>query len=152
MGIKNLKKFIREVFPDLIKKVHISEFSNEKIAVDTSSYMYSYKAVFGDTWLNAFPNLIYTLKKWDVHGNFMLDGKAPKEKDKERAKRGEQKEKLEDNVMNLSLELDLYKSSQQSTPFLVEIMAKINKSNVFSKRTILNQDFYNLFLNKTKSK
>lgn len=134
MGIKGLKKFIRETFPDLIKTVHISEFSNEKIAVDTSSYIYSYKAVFGDTWLNSFPNLIYTLKKWNIHGNFIFDGKAPKEKDKERAKRGEQKEKLEDNVMNLSLELDLYKSSHQSTPFLVEVMAKINKSNVKTQK------------------
>ena len=36
--------------------------------------------------------------------------------------------------MNLSLELELYKSSQKSTPFLVEIMDKINKSNTKTQK------------------
>lgn len=130
MGIKNLKKFLRENYPQTIKSIHITDFSNEKIAVDISAYIYKYKAVFGDDgWLNCFPGLICALKKFNVHAVFIFDGKPPPEKDNEREKRRKVRDDLEDNVMNLSIELDIYKDTQNVTPLLVDVMEKIAKNN-----------------------
>ena len=130
MGIKNLKKFLRENFPDTIKHIHITDFIQEKIAVDISSFIYKYKAVSGDDgWLNFFPSLICAMKRFNIHAVFIFDGVPPPEKDKEREKRKEAKNKLEDTVMNISVELDIYKNTQQATPLLLETMEKIKKSN-----------------------
>ena len=78
MGIKNLKKFLRETFPSLIKHIHISNFRDEKIAIDISSYIYKYKVVFGERWLNSFPTLFMCFKENGVHPTFIFDGKPPK--------------------------------------------------------------------------
>lgn len=130
MGIKNLKKFLRENCPEVIKKAHITDFSNEKIGVDISSFIYKYKAVSGDEkWLQFFPGLICTMKMFNVHASFVFDGTPPKEKDREREKRKEAKENLQDNVVNLSVELDLYKETHNPTPILLETMEKIRKNN-----------------------
>lgn len=131
MGIKNLKKFIREMFPECINtNYNISNISSKKVAIDTSSFIYKYKAVFGDkSWLKSFQNFIYILKKYNIHGNFIFDGKPPQEKTKEKEKRKESKERLEDNVMNISIDLDVYKSSNKASQLLVEVMKKINSKN-----------------------
>ncbi len=127
MGINNLKKFIREKFPDLIHNSNIKIFNGKKICIDISSYIYKYKVIFGEEWLNAFINFICALKRFNIHGCFIFDGKAPPEKDKEREERQKQKDKNEENIMNISLELDIYKSTNISTPLLLTIMDKINK-------------------------
>lgn len=129
MGIGGLKKFIRENYPDAIKYTYITEFSGEKIAIDISSYFYKYKTIFGDDWFNPFVSLICALKKFDVHAVFIFDGTPPPEKNREKEKRRKAKTDLEDNVMNLSVELDIYKSTQTPTPLLTETMEKIMKSN-----------------------
>jgi 5'-3' exonuclease len=129
MGIKNLKKFLRVNFPHVIKNTHISEFSHEKIAVDISSYIYRYKAVAGDDWLNFFPGLLCSMKKFSIHGDFIFDGKAPLEKSREQEKRRQAKLTLENTVMNLSIDLDMFKETLKPSQLLISTMEKINKNN-----------------------
>lgn len=125
MGIKNLKKFLRQKYPQVMKQIHISEFNSEKIAIDISSYIYKYKVVFGENWLSSFPNLVCSLKKYNIHGNFIFDGTPPIEKVNEKNKRKNQKQNLEDNVMNVSFELDQYKQTQIPSALLISVMKKI---------------------------
>lgn len=129
MGIKNLKKFLRESYPSLLKQIHISQFRDEKIAIDISSFIYKYKVVFGDRWISSFPSLFCCFKENGVHATFIFDGKPPPEKEGEKQKRKVQKQSIEDNVSSLKLDLELYKDTRKSTPLLCDIMKKITKNN-----------------------
>lgn len=139
MGIKNLKKFIREKYSECIKKDSITRFSREKIAIDISSYIYKYKAVFGDKWFNPFINLIMSLKKFNVHGVFVFDGKPPKEKEREKEKRKESRDNIENTIINVSIDLDSYKVNGVATPLLFDVMNKIKSSasKNFQKKRLL---------------
>jgi 5'-3' exonuclease len=129
MGINGLKKFLREKHPDVIDVIDVDTFCNEKVGVDISSYIYKYKTVFGDMWLNSFVTFICACKRFNVHANFVFDGSPPKEKSNEREKRRNQKETNEENVMNLSFDLDTYKATQVASPLLLSAMEKIVKNN-----------------------
>ncbi len=129
MGIKGLKKFLREKYPETLSKTHISDFQNSKIVIDISSYIYKYKVVFADKWLNAFVNLICSLKSFDVHGNFIFDGKAPIEKSKEHEKRMKVKDSSEENIVNLQVDLETYKSCGEVSELLLSTMKKIRSTN-----------------------
>lgn len=109
MGIKsNFNKFLRSVCPQVFIEMHLSEFAYEKVAIDISLYMHKYKAVCGDRWPTAFINLIASCRRNNIHCVFIFDGKAPDEKDNERAERAESKEKLNDKYQELSLALEDY--------------------------------------------
>lgn len=134
MGINNLKKFIRDKYPSVIKTEHFTEFSQKKIAVDISSYIYKYKSIAGDDWFGFFPNLICNFRKHDVHGVFIFDGKPPKEKELEAQKRKKSRENTETNVFNASFSLDRYiETKDEPNPViddcLVQIMDKIRISD-----------------------
>lgn len=101
MGIKNLNKFLREKCPEVFQTIHISEYSFKKVAIDISLYMHKFKAIAGKRWLSAFLNLVASLRRNNIHAVFVFDGKSPSEKDEERAKRREQREKLEKYIFEL---------------------------------------------------
>lgn len=129
MGIDDLKKYLRDKHSQVIKRINISEFSGNKITVDLSTYIYKYKVVYGDAWLNPMINLICTFKKFFIHAQFIKDGKAPPEKDPERERRKDVKDNLDSTVFNLSLDLQNYKEKGIVTDLLIKTMEKIQKSN-----------------------
>lgn len=108
MGIKNLNKFLRDKSEELFTKIHLSEYAYKKIAIDISLYLFKFKAVCGDNWLNAFVNLVCSLRRNEIHCVFIYDGQAPPEKEAEKAKRKEEKEKLKKQVYELEQALDIY--------------------------------------------
>ena len=108
MGIKNLNKLLRDKCPEIFKPIHISEFCYKKIAIDTSLFMFRFKAAAEERWLSVFVNLVASLRRNEVHCVFIYDGKAPEEKRNEINKRCEQKTKLEENNFKLAEALDEY--------------------------------------------
>ncbi|MDD4931759.1 MAG: hypothetical protein PHG66_06485, partial [Candidatus Colwellbacteria bacterium] len=131
MGITNLKKLLKGEFKtspikeSLVKTINISEFAGEKVGVDISSYIYKYKITQGDNWLNSALMFICMLKKANVHGTFLFDGKAPVEKDAEAKRRRDVSTNLEDKIVNLSFDLDTYKDTNVISDLLKETMKKI---------------------------
>lgn len=102
MGIKsNFNQFLREKCPDIFEEIHISEYAFKRVAIDISLYLHKFKAVCGDRWLSAFINLIACLHRNETHCVFIFDGKAPKEKNEERAKRRQDREKMDNNLFML---------------------------------------------------
>ena len=100
MGIKSsFNKFLRDICPEIFEEIHISEYAYKKVAIDISLYLHKFKAVCGDRWLSAFINLIACLRRNEVHWVFIFDGKAPQEKEMERAKRHENREKMENHLL-----------------------------------------------------
>lgn len=131
MGIKDLKKLIKGQFKtssikeSLIKNGNLSELAGEKVAIDISSYIYKYKVVNGDLWLNSMVMLICMIKRANVSVVFIFDGKPPSEKDEECKRRRNASNNIEDKVMNLSVDLDVYKDTNVISDLLRDTMKKI---------------------------
>ena len=75
MGIHNLNKLLKKECGDMFETVPLKKYAYKKIAIDTSLYMYKYKVIFSDEWLRAFANLVWCLRKNDVHPLFLFDSK-----------------------------------------------------------------------------
>jgi 5'-3' exonuclease len=113
MGIKsNYNKFLKETAgEDIFKPTHLSQFAFKKIAVDTTLYLYKFKAAIGDGWISGFLNLIKCMTNNQVHCVFVFDGKAPVEKQAEQELRQTGKRKLEDDISELESSLGEYYKS-----------------------------------------
>lgn len=135
MGIKNLNKFLRNNCPSVYKEIHISEFAFKKVGIDISLYMCKFKVIYGDKWLNAFLNLVACLRKNEVHCVFIYDTCAPPDKSDERAERAEKREYLQNKVLQLEKAVDIYNSTKEIEPILIEFYNKKNKSPM---RSLLN--------------
>ena len=78
MGIKYLNKFLQDNCEHSIKKIHMNNLKNKKIVIDTSIYLYKFKAD-GLLFENMFL-LISILRKNNISPLFVFDGKPPEEK------------------------------------------------------------------------
>lgn len=147
MGIQNLSKFLKEQCPEIYKDIHISEFCYKKIAIDTSLYMYVFKAKYQDEWLNSFLRLVECLRKNEIHCVFVYDGKAPPEKNNEKEERKRDKEKLIERIAQLELDLKAFVKDGTITDLLRDSEAKIIKN-----KSILLQDTINVLAIEEKIK
>jgi 5'-3' exonuclease len=120
MGIKsNYNKFLKEYGGEhLFKNSHLSEFRFKKIAIDTSIYLYKFKACMGDNWMNGFFNMVQAMRRHLIHCVFIFDGVAPKEKNLERVKRNESKLKLQQDIKIFTDEIAEFHKTGIVTDFL----------------------------------
>ena len=140
MGIKNFNKFLREKSPNVFEKIHLSEYAYKKVAIDISLYLFKFKAVCGDRWITAFINLISTLRRNNVHCIFVYDGKSPPEKDDEKAKRRNEKEKLQENVYKLNDALDNYHRTGVVENILQNLYKNRKKTISSHKRLLVEEE------------
>lgn len=107
MGIKsNYIKCIRQICGnEIFKPTHVSEFAYKKIAIDTTLYLFKYKAAMADRWICGILNIIKILRQNNVHPVFIFDGKAPDEKKQEQKNRQDDKHKLQQNVEQLQSDM-----------------------------------------------
>lgn len=122
MGLKsNYNKFINKVSEDKTKNtIHLSTFQYKKMAIDTTLFLYKFKAVFGDNWLNGFIQLIKCLRTNIIHCVFIFDGQAPSDKTEEQLRRKNDKLKLINNLRSLETSYDHFKETNTVTPFLLK--------------------------------
>lgn len=113
MGIKsNFNKFITSTASyNVFEEIHISQYATKKIAIDTTLFLFKYKASLSDNWLTGFVNLVCLFRKYNVHCIFIFDGASPEEKQTEQMHRKEGKQKLQDNVSSLEADLATYYST-----------------------------------------
>ena len=109
MGIKGLNDFIKKKYPTTIKDINISELKYKKLAIDTSLYLYKYKIILGEKWIDGFINLIMCLRKNDVHPVFIFDNGAPKEKIEEQKRRRETVNKRNYEILEIERLLKKYR-------------------------------------------
>lgn len=108
MGIKNLNKFIKDKFPSSIIDLNLENLSYKKIAIDTSLYLYKYKALNGSDWIVSFIDLICCLRELNIHPVLVFDGKPPPEKIIEKDKRNSARDKLENTIIELEIDYNDY--------------------------------------------
>lgn len=101
MGINGLNKFLRNHCPSVFKNIKLKELQFSKAAVDFSLYVFKYKTVFGDNWINAMINFTSCLRKNNIHVVFVFDTSAPIEKQAEQLHRRAQRDNLENKINSL---------------------------------------------------
>jgi 5'-3' exonuclease len=120
MGVKGLKRFIRSL--GLIESSSIEEFAHERIPIDISHYLYTYKAALGEHWLSAIINLIVACKKFNLHGVPVFDGKPPDDKGEEKELRAEKRNKMEVDIFTLRVHLRKYLETDILDPALIKVL------------------------------
>lgn len=78
MGVPHLNSLILSQVPDAAIKTHLSSLSGQKVAIDTSIFMYRYKE--RECLLENMYNLVNLFKKHNIVACFIFDGKPPEEK------------------------------------------------------------------------
>jgi len=124
MGIKHLHQLLQKYAPNCYIKKHLSEFAYQRIAIDISLYLYKYKAISGDRWIESFIYLVSCLRKWNIHCVFIYDSKAPIEKLKEQQRRRETRVKQGDRVIELEKEIEHYENGGEPSEKMIEICKK----------------------------
>lgn len=137
MGIKNLHKLLQKYAPNCYKTCHLSEYSFKKVAIDISLYLYKYKAVYGDRWIEAFISLVNCLRKWDVHCIFVYDSKAPVEKVEEQKRRAENRVKQVDKIKALEKEIEEFEQSGKVGEIISDISKKEGIISLFRNKQIV---------------
>lgn len=143
MGINGLHDIIKKYAPQVYHKKYLSEYAYKKVAIDTTLFLFKYKSILGDRWINGFLNLITSLRKNDIHCVFIEDGIAPKEKSLERQKRMEQREKLEKKIFDISTSLENYYNTNEVDEILLKICEDENKNEIIIKNLFRNTNSQN---------
>ena len=145
MGINNLYKILRKYSPNSFKTVPLNKYAYKKIAIDSNLYMYRYKIIFGEEWVKAFTNLVCCLRKNDVHPVFIMDSKAPIEKQEEQQNRRKERQKLKDKLEKIQKDYEEYKNTGNISDLLQEVSSSDKKhpklliKNLFNENTIINK-------------
>lgn len=137
MGIKDLHKFLRKHVPTIYKEYSLSNYWGKTIAIDTNLYLYKYKKIHKDNWLNMFVNLVMMLKKHNITCIFIYDTKAPIEKDFRKEERRERKKKAQKRIKDIKKALIEYNDNGSIDPLLEGIINK-RKSKI---KKLLNVKF-----------
>lgn len=141
MGIKGLTKFIKEKFNCAYITSPISVLKYEKVAIDTSLYMFKYKSSNAeqigeryfnpDRWLWSFVYLVYNLRKNNIHPIFVFEGGSPPEKTNTREERKHEREKVKSKTISLeeSIERARQAEDDEAPKDLNDEWIKILKKN-----------------------
>ena len=128
-----MNNLLRKKCPHVFVETHLSEYAFKKLAIDVSLFMCKFKAIFGDRWLTSFVNLVQCLRRNEIHCVFIYDNGAPNEKSAEREERVKQREKTEQKVIELDMELDKYYLTGEIEPNLMDLN---DNPKIFKKRVI----------------
>jgi flap endonuclease-1 len=137
MGIKNLHKLLQKYTNNCYNEVHLSEYSFKKVAIDISLYLYKYKAVYGERWIESFISLVNCLRKWDVHCIFIYDSKAPIEKIEEQKRRAESRVKQVDKIKELEKEIEEYEEKGTVGEIITDICKKEGIVSLFRNKVVI---------------
>ena len=129
MGIKNLFTTLRGQNQDLFVESDFAQYCDSKIAVDASCYIHRYVHVRPEQreWLIPFANLIFALRRANVHPVFVYDGKPPVEKKNEIEKRKNEREKTADRLFLLRDDIEVYKNNGEISQDLLKENQLLNK-------------------------
>lgn len=72
MGIKGLKKYLKPVIQSKV----LNDYKNQKVAIDTSIYMYKFKYSNPKNYINLFKLQLKTLNKFDITPIYVFDNKS----------------------------------------------------------------------------
>jgi len=104
MGIKELTQFLKKTNPDIFWQIPVSTFKDQRIAIDTSVFLYKFICMDNSlraNWLDMFVEYIIWLRKQNIRPVFIFDGQAPQQKERTRVDRREIRKKTQDLVSDI---------------------------------------------------
>ena len=105
MGISRLNFFLRTACGRAIHKhIHLRDLRGKTISIDTSIYLYKFKAAGG--LIDNFYKMCSLFKYYDITPIFVFDGKPPPEKKTTLILRKEKKIKAENEYNNFKRQLE----------------------------------------------
>ena len=111
MGIHLLQTFIASLNDHSIKEQHLREFSNKKITVDISIYLYRFKEK-GNLLENIYL-MCSIFRYYNIHALFIFDGKYLKNKNDTMRKRKESKKQAKKKFNAIKENLHKYKGDSR---------------------------------------
>ena len=111
MGIHLLQTFIASLNDRSIKERHLREFSNKKITVDISIYLYRFKEM-GNILENIYL-MCSIFRYYNIHALFIFDGKYLKNKNDTMRKRKESKKQTKKKFNAIKENLHKYKGESR---------------------------------------
>lgn len=137
MGIKNLNTLIESLSDNGLHKTHLSYFSGKTLAIDTNVYLY--KFLYGKSnHIDGMFFMINKFKKFNITPIFIFDGKPPDEKLDTIKNRRVIKNRLEERLSLLKVDL----SSTTSDEEIIEIQREIGlieKKIIYVNKTIIDK-------------
>ena len=127
MGVKDLTKLVREKVPHAISNKSIQDLSGKRIAIDTYIYIFKYKCVLRERWMDGFNHLCLAFKQNDIAPIFVFDSKAPPEKLCEQKRRREEGRKRREATDHLKDALIVYKETDVLDEQLYHCHLKLQK-------------------------
>lgn len=145
MGIKNFHKFLRKHAPELYTEKPLSDYSGKCVAVDISIYLYKYKSVYKDKWINMFFGMLVLLKKYNIQLIFVYDTKSPSEKSTKKEERKQRRQSAERRIQEIHDDIQSYTSNGVITPLLRSISDTRGRLKVLNKlhADVLDQEAIN---------
>lgn len=153
MGIKSLNNLLKR-FENIHQEVHLSEYAYKKLAIDTSLFVYKYKFSLGDQWMNAFVNLVSSLRKNQIHCVFIFDSPASDDKKVEQKKRRENREKDKQKLFEIEDALNTFHCTGEILQPLIDLDDKLKKRGEFQRllNTGINIYAIQAYMEKIKSR
>ena len=140
MGIKHLNRFIATRCNDAaIRKIHLSELSGKKIAIDASIYLYRF--ISDDRLLEQFYLMLSIFRHYKIIPIFVFDGTAPQEKQELIRERREIKQRAEEKYNKLENQLQTIENivdNDEKQDIAIE-MLRLKKDFVRIKDTDIKQ-------------
>lgn len=131
MGVKGISELLKLCsFPT----VHLSRFRYKKLAVDIAPFLFKYKIVFQDRWLQSFINLVCCLRRNNVHAIFIYDGQAPVEKTAEKQERQKRRDDTRAKLQQLQSSLEVYNSTGEVS----EPLKKFATARLLADEVVIN--------------
>lgn len=137
MGIKNLNTLIEALSENGVSKQHLSNFSGKTFAIDTNVYLY--KFLYGKSnHIDGIFFMVNKFKKFNITPIFIFDGKPPDEKLDTIKNRRVIKNRLEERLSLLRIDL----SSSQEDEDIIEIQREIGlieKKIIYVNKNIIDK-------------
>lgn len=139
MGIKGLRDLMKKEFSKknvcFEKTVPIDTMSGKRLVVDTSIYIYTFKATHQDRFLECFKCMIHMCEQYNIELVFVFDGISPEEKCREKMRRVKQRQDQKKRVEELINDLSIYKNSgvvSEKLQLMHDKFVTTNRSNVIT--------------------
>lgn len=143
MGIKGLPQFLSKNASELFITVPLNLFKGEKIAVDTSVYLYRFmsNAIKNNgSWFDMFLKLVMWLRKKNIRPVFVFDGTPPIQKDRTQNKRRATRYKIEQKAIESTELLNLVQDVADSDSVLTKILKKRIETLLTTKKKVIEID------------
>ena len=136
MGIPRLNRFIRQYCARDLKTMHLSELKGQTLAIDTSIYLYKFKAK-GSIVTNMYL-MCSLLKRYKIKPIFVFDGKPPPEKKGIIEMRRMKKEAAEKEYNTLKAQISLM-TNWRSKKIIEQKIARLAKKFIRIKNYEIRQ-------------